>query len=162
MADRIQRKLQTIVYPKVYQILLKEIEYKRRTGRNYHKYIVPTHISGHPNYNLIDCIKFLILRLKNNKYDVYYVQPNKLIILWNPYDNIIRLKDNLQFLYDEHIRTQEFKNKLNSTEAINYLINNSTKLSIEPAKNKLSNNNDKLPELPSPNIKNKKFPNLKI
>lgn len=153
MSDRVKRKLETIVYPKVYEILMKEISYKRRTGRNYHKYLVPSHISGHPNYNLIDCIKFLIMKLKNNRYQVYYVQPNKLVILWNPYGDIAKLRDNLQFLHDEHLRTEEFKHTLN-TVSVSQLISNQQPLAIEAPNNKLE-----LPELPSPK---KKFPDLKF
>lgn len=157
LSNRIERKLQTIVYPRVYRICLREIDRKRRTNRNYVKYEVPTKISGEPHYNITECIQFLIINLRNERYQVYYKQPGDLIIMWNEYSgNISKLKDNLQFLYDEHQRTEEFKNKLskNAYKAINIK-------AIDDNKNIEESN---LPALPAPNkIKiGKKLPNLQF
>lgn len=154
--NRIERKLQTIVYPRIYRLCLKTINKKKYSGGTCVKYEVPTKISGEPHYNIMDCIKFLIIRLKNDKYQVYYQQPGDLIIIWSEFgNNIHKLKDNLQFLYDEHLRTEEFKEKLNKNplKAIEYNVNNNP----QPKLN--------IPALPAPNHKinlGKKLPNLQF
>lgn len=158
MSNRIERKLQTVVYPRVYKICLKEINKKRRSGRNYLRYEVPSRISGEPHYNIMECIKFLIINLKNDRYQVFYKQPGDIIIMWDQLGgDINKLRDNLQFLYDEHQRTEEFKKKLNKNvfKAIEYT-------NVK----EIESQNSHLPALPAPNNNKinigKKLPKLQF
>jgi hypothetical protein len=46
-------------------------------------FVMPEVLLGHPNYDMAECLTFIIDRLQNDGFATRYVHPNFLIICWN-------------------------------------------------------------------------------
>ena len=73
----------------IYNKLLLKIHNKiKMTSRlrncdNFCSYIMPEVLVGFPNYNLSDCLIFVVDSLQNNGFLTRYIHPNLLFISWN-------------------------------------------------------------------------------
>ena len=72
----------------LYDKILQKCHYKiKQTSLNTEDlfcfYVMPEYIYGFPLYNYMDCLKYLILTLSKNGFDVKYTHPNLLYISWN-------------------------------------------------------------------------------
>jgi hypothetical protein len=56
---------------------------KQKKDEQYCWYVVPEMIIGVPKYNQPSCIAYLIGKLRENQFNVRYIHPNTLFILWN-------------------------------------------------------------------------------
>ena len=54
-----------------------------RNSDNFCSYIMPEILVGFPNYNLSDCLIFVVDSLQNNGFLTRYIHPNLLFISWN-------------------------------------------------------------------------------
>jgi hypothetical protein len=54
-----------------------------RNSENFCHFIMPEILVGYPNYNISDCVVFIIDRLQNDGFVTRYVHPNLLLISWN-------------------------------------------------------------------------------
>ena len=54
-----------------------------RNSDNFCSYIMPEVLIGYPNYNLSDCLVFIIDRLQTDGFLTRYIHPNLLFISWN-------------------------------------------------------------------------------
>uniref|UniRef100_A0A6C0JPD2 Uncharacterized protein n=1 Tax=viral metagenome TaxID=1070528 RepID=A0A6C0JPD2_9ZZZZ len=54
-----------------------------RNSDNFCSYIMPEVLIGYPNYNLSDCLVFIVGRLQNDGFLTRYIHPNLLFISWN-------------------------------------------------------------------------------
>ena len=60
-----------------------KIASRLRNNDNFCSYIMPEVLIGYPNYNLSDCLVFIIDRLQNDGFLTRYIHPNLLFISWN-------------------------------------------------------------------------------
>ena len=73
----------------IYNKLLIKIHSKIKTASrlkdctNFCSYIMPEVLIGYPNYNLSDCLLFIIDSLQKNGFLTRYIHPNLLFISWN-------------------------------------------------------------------------------
>jgi hypothetical protein len=56
---------------------------KQKKDEQYCWYVVPELIIGVPKYDQPACIAYLIGKLRDNQFNVRYIHPNTLFILWN-------------------------------------------------------------------------------
>ena len=56
---------------------------KQKKNEQYCWYVVPEMIIGVPKYDQPACIAYLISKLRENQFNVRYIHPNTLFILWN-------------------------------------------------------------------------------
>ena len=56
---------------------------KQKKDEQYCWYVVPEMIIGVPKYDQPACIAYLIGKLRENQFNVRYIHPNTLFILWN-------------------------------------------------------------------------------
>ena len=56
---------------------------KQKNDEQYCCYVVPEMIIGVPKYDQPACIAYLIGKLRENQFNVRYIHPNTLFILWN-------------------------------------------------------------------------------
>ena len=56
---------------------------KQKKDEQYCWYVVPEMIIGVPKYDQPACIAYLISKLRENQFNVRYIHPNTLFILWN-------------------------------------------------------------------------------
>jgi len=87
------------LYEKRHKRCLKELETYKRILSNVHSlikhvsrsstqsltylwYRIPETILGAVNYNVVNCVNYLIEQLEDNHFQVYFSQPNKLFISW--------------------------------------------------------------------------------
>jgi hypothetical protein len=54
-----------------------------KTNENFCTYIMPEVLIGYPNYNLEECLVFIIDKLQTDGFLTRYVHPNLLMISWN-------------------------------------------------------------------------------
>ena len=54
-----------------------------RNSDNFCHYIMPEILIGYPNYNISDCLVFIIDRLQVDGFITRYIHPNLLFISWN-------------------------------------------------------------------------------
>ena len=54
-----------------------------KTNENFCTYIMPEVLIGYPNYNLEECLLFVIDKLQTDGFLTRYVHPNLLMISWN-------------------------------------------------------------------------------
>ena len=60
-----------------------KIASRMRNSENFCSYIMPEVLIGYPNYNLSDCLVFIIDRLQKDGFLTRYIHPNLLFISWN-------------------------------------------------------------------------------
>ena len=56
---------------------------RQRNSENFCSYVMPEVLVGYPNYNLSDCLVFIVDSLENNGFLTRYIHPNLLFISWN-------------------------------------------------------------------------------
>jgi len=54
-----------------------------KTNDNFCTYVMPEVLIGYPNYNLEECLVFIIDKLKIDGFLTRYIHPNLLMISWN-------------------------------------------------------------------------------
>jgi hypothetical protein len=60
-----------------------KIASRLRNSDNFCSYIMPEVLIGYPNYNLSDCLVYIIDRLQKDGFLTRYIHPNLLFISWN-------------------------------------------------------------------------------
>jgi hypothetical protein len=60
-----------------------KISSRIKTNENFCTYIMPEVLIGYPNYNLEECLVFIIDNLQTDGFLTRYVHPNLLMISWN-------------------------------------------------------------------------------
>ena len=60
-----------------------KIASRLRNSENFCSYIMPEVLIGYPNYNLSDCLVFIVDRLQKDGFLTRYIHPNLLFISWN-------------------------------------------------------------------------------
>jgi len=56
---------------------------RQRNSDNFCSYVMPEVLVGYPNYNLSECLVFIVDSLENNGFLTRYIHPNLLFISWN-------------------------------------------------------------------------------
>jgi hypothetical protein len=56
---------------------------RQRNSIQFCSYVMPEVLIGYPNYNLAECITFIMDRLNTNGFLTRYIHPNLLFISWN-------------------------------------------------------------------------------
>jgi hypothetical protein len=56
---------------------------KKRDQYNFCSYVMPEILIGYPNYNLADCLNYIMSSLKNDGFRCRYIHPNLLFISWD-------------------------------------------------------------------------------
>jgi hypothetical protein len=56
---------------------------RQRNSDNFCSYVMPEVLVGFPNYNLSECIVFIVDSLESNGFLTRYIHPNLLFISWN-------------------------------------------------------------------------------
>jgi len=56
---------------------------RQRNSSNFCCYVMPEVLIGYPNYDIGECIGYIIHRLNNDGFLTRYVHPNMLFISWN-------------------------------------------------------------------------------
>jgi hypothetical protein len=56
---------------------------RQRNSENFCHFVMPEILVGYPNYNISDCVVFIIDRLQTDGFVSRYVHPNLLLISWN-------------------------------------------------------------------------------
>ncbi len=79
-----REKIKFITYDKIYSNIEKKIVKASSTNFYYIWYEVPQYLIGYPQYNLNDCLEYLILKLKKNGFSIEPYEPNILLISWFP------------------------------------------------------------------------------
>ena len=54
-----------------------------KTNENFCTYIMPEVLIGYPNYNVEECLVFIIDKLQTDGFLTRYIHPNLLMISWN-------------------------------------------------------------------------------
>lgn len=60
-----------------------KIASRLRNSDNFCSYIMPEVLIGYPNYNLSDCLVYIMDRLQKDGFLTRYIHPNLLFISWN-------------------------------------------------------------------------------
>ena len=60
-----------------------KISSRIKTNENFCTYIMPEVLIGYPNYNLEECLLFIIDKLQIDGFLTRYIHPNLLMISWN-------------------------------------------------------------------------------
>ena len=56
---------------------------RQRNSDNFCSYVMPEVLVGYPNYNLSECLVFIVDSLESNGFLTRYIHPNLLFISWN-------------------------------------------------------------------------------
>lgn len=80
--EREERKI--ITFEKVYKTIEKKIILASASNFYYVWHEMPEFILGLPTYNLKSCIKYVVKKLKENKFECDWFSPNILLIKWFP------------------------------------------------------------------------------
>jgi hypothetical protein len=56
---------------------------RQRNSDNFCSYVMPEVLVGYPNYNLSECLVYIVDSLENNGFLTRYIHPNLLFISWN-------------------------------------------------------------------------------
>lgn len=56
---------------------------KKREQNNFCSYVMPEILIGYPNYNLLECLNYIMTSLKNDGFRCRYIHPNLLMISWD-------------------------------------------------------------------------------
>ena len=70
------------IYKELYSDFFEEMRKLATQGKNEYIAIVPRTYKNEKNYNIVDCIYYLIKNLKKNGFTVAYVYPVHLFIKW--------------------------------------------------------------------------------
>jgi hypothetical protein len=73
-----------ITFNKIYNNIENKITKASATNFYYIWYEVPQYIIGHPLYNYVECIDYLIKKLQENDFKTEKYEPNILLISWFP------------------------------------------------------------------------------
>tara|TARA_B100000123_G_C25716510_1_gene422417 strand:+ start:607 stop:1146 length:540 start_codon:yes stop_codon:yes gene_type:complete len=132
----------------IYNKLLSKIHTKikiasrQRNNNNFCWYLMPEILIGFPNYDISECLLYILNRLETNGFIVRYVHPNLLFITWDHYVP--------QYVRDEiknktGMSVDKFGNKLPETMKKDKLLTKSSAVSMENNKFKkktITNNID--------------------
>lgn len=108
--EKVKRKM-IFVYERVFNMCKKEIIYKDKIGYKSFLFIPPSKISGEPDYEISDCLRYIIDKLRKGGFTVFYKHPAKILIIWDCYEKYNKLIDNTRFLYNEDKKTEKFYNE---------------------------------------------------
>ncbi len=105
------------IYNKVLERCHKKIKLAGNQCQTYTYFVIPEYEFGVPMYNVLSCTNYIIKKLKENHFYVYYTYPNFLIISWGhiehdnrkelEYENYIKSKNN----NNNYINLNKIKNK---------------------------------------------------
>ena len=92
---------------------------KQKKDEQFCWFIVPEVILGVPSYDQAGCIAYLLDKLKDNGFNVKYIHPNTLLIVWSHFvPSYIRseLKKKTGIVVDEYGRVKKDKDKDNESK----------------------------------------------
>ena len=82
-AEKLKKENKINCYNKIYHLVSNKIKLIASTNKKSTWYEIPFYIFGYPIYDVKDCSKFLIKKLKKNGFNVNFLDPNILLIDWN-------------------------------------------------------------------------------
>lgn len=82
--DREKNRLQ--IYENILQKCYLKIQNSVLRDEEFTIITIPDFIIGYPTYNFQNCIKYVIFKLKQNKFEIKYFYPNALQIIWGKKD----------------------------------------------------------------------------
>lgn len=118
----------------LYNKLLRQIHTKIKTASrqrnpdNFCSYLLPQFLIGYPNYNISECVMYIIDKLENDNFLTRYIHPNLLLISWNHW-------------VPSYIRKEIKKKTGISVDHFGNKIENKTKISFETDKSKSNSKN---------------------
>jgi len=143
------------VYRNIFKICKKNIIHGHNVGLTSCIYSPPKQITGEPDYNLSECLCFLIKKLRNAGFTVFYRHPSNLLIIWEGFEKYENLIQNTNFLCSENKNTESFSKTGDILKLLKYNQEKIDSISINP---QLKRNNVKLPRI---KYKQNQFPRIK-
>ena len=95
--DRENNKIK--VYEKILDMCYQKILNTNKQNNDYScTFIVPNVVFGLPLYNIEDCIIFIMNKLVEKGFEIYFALPTSIHIFWRPKDYINKNQNNKQYL----------------------------------------------------------------
>jgi len=113
--ERIKRKM-SFIHEKIFNMCVKHIKYKDKIGDTSCIFEPPERISGEVDYELSECLIYLIKKLRAGGFTVFYKHPSNLFIVWEPYAKYKRIINDTKYLYNENQKTEKFYKSINEKD----------------------------------------------
>lgn len=78
-----KEKTKHVIFNKIYEIIEKKIILASSFNYYYIVYEIPEFLIGYTLYSFEDCNKYINDKLKFNKFNVIFYEPNTLLISWD-------------------------------------------------------------------------------
>ena len=157
-----QKRRLIYVYRNIFEICKKKIIHNHNIGVTSFMFFPPERITGEPDYNLLECLCFLIKKLRNAGFTVFYKKPSKLLIIWEGLEKYENLIQNTKFLYTENKNTENFQKNGNIFKLLKY---SQEKIDYHTEQNKNANfkfkKNGQTVKLPKLKYNQNHFPRIK-
>jgi hypothetical protein len=88
-------KKNTHVYEIILQRCFRKIEEttKKNIENNYILFEIPAFMLGYPRINIKMCADYLIIKLRKNGFQVNFIEPQNIKVLWNPIEEKLMILD---------------------------------------------------------------------
>ena len=83
---RHKEKVKKEAFNDILKKCINKIEFVGNTGNVNCWYIVPDIVLGYPKYNVMECTKYIELKLKNESFEIKLYEPSLLYISWENMD----------------------------------------------------------------------------
>ena len=77
-----RRKFKKKCFKKILEMCLTKIELVAKTNTTNTWFEIPVFVLGYPSYEIEDCSRYIMKKLKKNGFKVFFLNPNFLFINW--------------------------------------------------------------------------------
>lgn len=80
--EKLRKERKKVIYYKILELVNNKIVSISKNNVKNTFFEIPFFLIGYPIYEIGDCYKFLKKKLEKNKFNVFFLNPNILIISW--------------------------------------------------------------------------------
>ena len=104
-----KENLKNEIYNKILERCHKKIKLAANQCESYTFFVVPEYEFGIPMYNVLSCADYLVKKLRENHFYVYYTYPNLIIISWDHIEH----NNKKEIDYENYIKSQNQDKSIN-------------------------------------------------
>ncbi len=81
--QKIRENRKNITFDRIYCHIEKKIYLSSATNNYFIWYQIPEFLVGSPTYKICECKEYIIKKLKNDGFKIFFYEPNILLVKWN-------------------------------------------------------------------------------
>ena len=111
-----KENLKNEIYNKILERCHKKIKLAANQCESYTFFVVPEYEFGIPMYNVLSCADYLVKKLRENHFYVYYTYPNLIIISWSHIEHNTRK----EIEYENYIKSYNKDKSINLNKTLTF------------------------------------------